>query len=100
GDAVQGAVAGPVREVADDVVTGERDDPAGAVDAAEPAAELADQQPGGPRVDGEVAVEAGHGGVEQPRADGLAVAHDQRGDVAQTALHPVEDPRRGPKGDV
>jgi len=93
-DAVQCALAGTVGQVADGVVAGQADDPSGTGATAEAPGVLADQQPAGARVDGEVPVEALDRGVKQGGVDRLAMAHHQGGNVAQPLFGPVEDLRR------
>lgn len=59
------------------------------------APELANEQPGGARIDSEVPVETLDGGVKQPGVDRLAVTHHQRGDASHALFDPVEDVCRG-----
>src|SRR5437899_5636865 len=92
-DAIQRALTGAVRQVAGDVVAGERDDATAAGRSAKAPCELTHEQPARARVHREVAVEALHRRRHDVAVDAFRMGEDERGHRTHRRLDPVEDPR-------
>src|SRR6516162_8676115 len=90
-DAIHRAFARAVGHVEVDMVARQTDNAAIAGFALESPTELTNQQPGSPRVNGEVEIEALHRGAENVRIDGLTMREHQRCHGTEGGFGGIED---------